>query len=110
MNYEELSLTGFINEMKEVSSGPHSRKFCFVIGAGASRTSGIKTGQQLVDIWDKEILQRNPEEYKKWKNSLEITEENKYSFYNNYYEERFKRNPSDGGSATLNWTENLVSC
>ena len=53
MNYEELYLTGFIHEMADVSSGPHSRKFCFVLGAGASRTSGIKSGQELVNIWDK---------------------------------------------------------
>lgn len=53
MNYQELSIDGFINEIKDVSSGPHARKFCFVLGAGASRTSGIKSGQELVNIWDK---------------------------------------------------------
>ena len=51
MSYEEITLSGFMKEMKEVSSGPHSRKFCFVLGAGASKESGIKSGQELVDIW-----------------------------------------------------------
>ena len=67
MNYEELYLTGFIHEMADVSSGPHSRKFCFVLGAGASRTSGIKSGQELVNIWDKELKERNLDEYQRWK-------------------------------------------
>ena len=50
MMYEELALKGFVDEMKEVSSGPHPRRFCFILGAGASRASGIKSGQELVRI------------------------------------------------------------
>ena len=78
MSYEELALKGFINEMKEVSTGPHPRKFCFVLGAGASKTSGIKSGQELVNIWENELLERNREIHIKWKKELGITEENKY--------------------------------
>ena len=59
MSYKNLSLKGFINEIKEVSSGPHPRKFCFVLGAGASISSGIKSGQELVTIWDRELQERN---------------------------------------------------
>ena len=65
MSYEELSLKGFINEMKEVSSGPHPRKFCFVLGAGASISSGIKSGQELVKLWDGELLLRNERAHRK---------------------------------------------
>ena len=104
MSYEELSLNGFINEMKQVSSGPHSRKFCFVLGAGASKTSGIKSGQELVNIWDKELLERNKEEHLKWRNKLGITDANKSSFYSQYYERRFRRNPADG----FNYLEKLM--
>ena len=104
MRCEELSLSGFIKEMKDVSSGPHPRKFCFVLGAGASKTSGIKSGQELVNIWDRELLERNQEEYLKWKAELKITEDNKYSFYSQYYEKRFKRQPMDG----YNFLEKLM--
>ena len=45
MSYEELSLSSFIKEIKDVTTGTHPRKFCFVLGAGASKTSGIKSGQ-----------------------------------------------------------------
>ena len=67
MAYEELSLSGFVKEIKETSEGPHPRKFCFVLGAGASKSSGIKSGQELVDIWDKELEERNKESHEKWK-------------------------------------------
>ncbi len=104
MNYEELYLTGFIHEMADVSSGPHSRKFCFVLGAGASRTSGIKSGQELVNIWDKELKERNLDEYQRWKQEFGITDENRYGFYSKYYEKRFAREPSDG----YNYLEKLM--
>ncbi len=57
MSLEKLTQAGLIHEFEDVSEGPHSSKFCFVLGAGASRMSGIKTGQELVDIWEKELLQ-----------------------------------------------------
>ncbi len=94
MSYEELSLKGFINEIKEVSGGPHPRKFCFVLGAGASLSSGIKSGQELVTMWDTELQIRNEKSHIKWKEDLNITEENKYSFYSKFYERRFQRQQS----------------
>lgn len=104
MSYEELTLKGFINEMSEVSSGPHPRKFCFVLGAGASISSGIKSGQELVTIWDRELQERNEEEHIKWKEKLHITDDNKFSFYSKYYERRFRRQPADG----YNYLEKLM--
>ncbi len=91
MNYEEITLSGFVKEMKEVSSGPHPRKFCFVLGAGASKSSGIKSGQDLVNIWEKDLLERNRESHLAWKEQLGINDNNKYEFYSQYYERRFKR-------------------
>lgn len=96
MNSEELSLKSFIEEMKEVTDGFHPRKFCFVLGAGASRSSGIKSGQELVKIWDKELRERNEKEYHKWRKELSITDENMSTFYSQYYEKRFFRCPTDG--------------
>ncbi len=104
MSYEELSLKGFINEMTGVSSGYHPRKFCFVLGAGASISSGIKSGQELVNIWDGELRLRNEKAHIKWKEKLNITKENKYSFYSEFYERRFQRQPMDG----YNFLEKLM--
>lgn len=104
MSLEKLSQDGFIHEVKEVSSGPHSSKFCFVLGAGASKTSGIKTGQELVDRWEKEMLERDAQSYLSWKKKNKISDENKYSFYSQYYEERYKKRPIDG----LNFLEKMM--
>lgn len=96
MPYEMLSLKGFIEEMKEVTDGFHPRKFCFVLGAGASRSSGIKSGQELVRVWDKELRERNERAYHQWRKESDITDENMFSFYSQYYEKRFYRCPTDG--------------
>lgn len=96
MAYEELSLIGFINEFKNASTGPHPRRFCFVLGAGASRTSGIKSGQELVNIWEKELVERNKSEHEQWKNEMQISDKNRAQFYSQYYERRFRRHPEDG--------------
>lgn len=73
-----ISLDSFIEEMKDVSYGPHRRRFCFIIGAGASINSGIKSGQQLVDIWERDLQKRNPKALEAWKSKLGISDENKY--------------------------------
>ena len=104
MGYEFLSFTGFANEMHEVSFGPHPRKFCFVIGAGASKSSGIKTGQELVEIWDKELFLRNSERHQQWKTRMGITDDNKGSFYSQYYSRRFEKAHEDG----YNYMEKLM--
>ena len=104
MSYEKLSLSGFVEEMKMVSTGAHPRKFCFVLGAGASKSSGIKSGQELVDIWDRELLERNREGHLAWKKAQGINEENQYEFYSQYYERRF-RLPGDG----YNYLEKMMA-
>ena len=80
MAYQALSLDGFLEEYRWASTGSHPRKFCFVLGAGASKTSGIKTGEDLVNLWDGELAQRNPEEHARWKRENAITDQNKYAY------------------------------
>ena len=108
MSYEELSINGFIQEIKDVSDGHHPRKFCFVLGAGASISSGIKSGQELVDIWDDKLRIRNKSSYLKWRSEYGITDENKYSFYSQYYEHYYKRYPKDGYNFLEKLMENAI--
>ena len=108
MSYEELSINGFIQEIQDVSDGHHPRKFCFVLGAGASISSGIKSGQELVDIWDDKLRIRNKSSYLKWRSEYGITDENKYSFYSQYYEHYFKRHPNDGYNFLEKLMENAI--
>ena len=108
MAYRKLSLKGFVQEFKSVSEGPYQRRFCFVLGAGASKTSGIKTGEELVDIWDKELEIRNPEEHETWKKEQGITEKNKYNFYSSYYERRFERDNGKQYRDGYNFLETMM--
>ena len=108
MPYQNLSLDGFVQEFKSVSVGPYPRKFCFVLGAGASKTSGIKTGEELVSIWDKELEVRNSEEHLKWKRDKGITDENKCSFYSAFYERRFERDNGKRYRDGYNFLENIM--
>lgn len=104
MAYEYLSRTGFIQELKDVTNGTHPRRFCFILGAGASRSSGIKSGQELVKIWDRDLRERNEEEYNRWRKELNISDVNMSNFYSHYYEKRFSRSPTDG----LNYIERIM--
>jgi Flp pilus assembly protein TadD len=96
MGYEKLSLVGMRDEIAEASKGTYARKFCFFLGAGASKRSEIKTGQELVQIWDKKLEVRNKEEHQKWKAKLGVTDENKDQFYSQFYERMYHRCPRDG--------------
>ncbi len=96
MGYEKLSLVGMRDEIADASKGSYPRKFCFFLGAGASKRSEIKTGQELVQIWDKKLEVRNKEEHQKWKAEWGITEENKAQFYSQFYERMYHRCPRDG--------------
>ena len=104
MSFERISQKGFIDEFTQVTKGAHPSKFCFVLGAGASKSSGIKTGQELVDFWEGELIERNYQDYMNWKDELNITEENKYSFYSQYYKKRYQKRPIDG----LNFLEKMM--
>ncbi len=104
MSYEKISLKSFVSEVKRASQGKQHRRFCFVLGAGASKESGIKSGEELVDIWDREIQERNADTYATWQTEKGITQANMHSFYSEYYEERFRRHPKDG----VNFLEHLM--
>lgn len=90
------SLDSFIDELKNVTYGTYPRKFCFFLGAGASTTSGIPSGQDLVRQWDGYMKKDNPNGHLRWRAELGITDENMVSFYSDYYDRRFRDFPTDG--------------
>lgn len=108
MAYQIMTLKGFINEVRMVSQGPHPRKFCFVLGAGASKTSGIKTGEELVEIWERELAERNSRDHEEWKNQLGITEKNRGNFYSDYYQRRFPRDNGGRYRDGYNYLEQMM--
>ena len=95
-NYEVIKIGALVTDIKDAKASDSDEGFCFVIGAGASVPSGIPSGKQLVDRWEKEIAERfGDSELERWKAEKGITEENKYSYYSDYYEKRYKQ-PREG--------------
>ncbi len=48
-----LSLNLFLNTMKE--SCKNGKRYCFILGAGASKSSGIPTGEEMAKQWYEEL-------------------------------------------------------
>lgn len=84
-----IPMTELIKDFREMPGESHAQRFCFVLGAGASISSGIKSGQQLVAIWEEYLKSRYGEAHEAWKQKHNITPENRASFYSKYYERRF---------------------
>ncbi|KJZ41722.1 SIR2 family protein [Pseudomonas fluorescens] len=51
----QWTLDGVLDEMKRIHSTMKDRQFAFILGAGASFTSGIPTGQHLAERWLKDL-------------------------------------------------------
>lgn len=96
MAYQVVSMNGLVQDIQDASDGTIQQRFCFILGAGASRESNIPTGQQLVDQWERELTDRNGEAHAAWKESLGIQDDNRYQFYSEYYARRYERNPRAG--------------
>lgn len=66
-----LSLNVFLNALEE--GYRNERRYCFILGAGASKTSGIPTGEELARQWYGDILERySREEIKALKKRLGV--------------------------------------
>ena len=87
-----------LGEMEPGLAEDTGKRFCFVLGAGASIESGIPSGQHLVDQWDTYIRRRDSEqEYAAWKESMGIrSKQDQYAHYSDYYQKRFEEEPEEG--------------
>ena len=73
------------------------KRFCFILGAGASKQSGIPTGSELVQRWMKEMQERLDQiEINEWIKKENIDPENPARDYPKIYAKRFCRDPRDG--------------
>ncbi len=102
---QEWTLDGFVRHFEFVHYKMPDHKFVWVLGAGASFSSGIPLGSELVDEWLEEIYQRDPAEDKpdleKWATAerLEIEGfkyEDRHSVYTEIYQRRFREYPDEG--------------
>ena len=49
----EISPKAFIHMFGEALK--YNRRFCFILGSGASREGGIPTGVEMANIWAEEL-------------------------------------------------------
>lgn len=92
----------FTQIVKGIHNKSGSRKFCFIIGAGASISSGIPTGADLAHRWYDELKEMMSEsDFNSWKIKMGIKEDDFGSYYGVIYNQRFK-NDHESGYEDLN--------
>lgn len=95
-----------VRMLKDASRGSKGKgsgemKFCFLIGAGASISSGIPSGAKLAWDWLQQIKEDcDGEDFEDWKIEIEMPdqhiEERVGEFYPQIYEKRFGHAPETG--------------
>ena len=92
-----ISTQEFKDTLSDIHKNTENRKFCFVIGAGASFKSGIPTGGELADRWFKEIKKRLPgNDFEKWFNDSKINTDDLAASYGDIYRKRFEIDKTSG--------------
>ena len=91
---KEITLKRFIAHFGE--NLRKEKRFCFILGAGASKTSGIPTGGELVQQWIKELKESDEEDLRKWLKEKAINEDDLASHYSDIFDKRFEFSKKDG--------------
>ena len=92
-----ITTHSFKNTLKDIHKNTENRRFCFVIGAGASRKSGILTGGELASKWFTEIKERlEDNELTDWIKEKRIDEKDLAASYGSIYRKRFENDKTSG--------------
>ena len=94
-------LVRMLKDASRGSKGSGEMKFCFLIGAGASISSGIPSGAKLAWNWLQQIKEDcGGEDFEDWKIEIKMPdqhiEERVGEFYPEIYEKRFGHAPETG--------------
>ncbi len=95
---EKMTSNEFVHTFLDIWNSS-DRRICFVLGAGASKSSGIRTGGELAKQWLDEIEARTkdiPEIFEKFKVGNNIDANYPGSGYPEIYKERFKFDNDSG--------------
>jgi len=94
---KKISLHNFKHTLRDIHTNTENRRFCFIIGAGASYKSGIPTGGQLAEKWFKEINDRfSTDEIKSWVQEVKLNENDISAHYGSIYRKRFESDKTSG--------------
>lgn len=94
---KKITLHTFKYTLRDIHTNTENRKFCFIIGAGASYKSGIPTGGQLAKKWFSEIKERySAVEIEKWIKEVKIDVNDLATHYGSIYRKRFESDKTSG--------------
>ncbi|MHC4697629.1 MAG: SIR2 family protein, partial [Planctomycetota bacterium] len=102
---EEWTTKAFLHHFRKIDGQMKGRKFAFVLGAGASVTSGVPSGAALVDRWLGELYSRDTVVKKppidEWATAdkLDIEDfeyDRRAEFYPQIYDRRFQDDRKEG--------------
>ena len=93
-NVKELPLSRLIKSVKACVDG--RQKYCFILGAGASVSSGIKSGVAMATEWMADLKADDLKRTTEWMERENINEDDIGSHYSAIYEERFSVSKHEG--------------
>jgi len=91
---KEISLNQFIAHFAD--DVREEKRFCFILGAGASKSSGIPMGSELVHEWVEHMKEIDIDDFNKWVSENNIDESDYPSYYSKIFDQRFKLSKKDG--------------
>jgi protein O-mannosyl-transferase len=95
----------FIHTISDIHKNDDHRKFCFVLGAGASYTSGIKTGNHMASDWYNEIekvYKKKQSVFDDWIKEQKIDINKLGVSYGSIYRKRFENDKHSGYDSLAN--------
>lgn len=91
----QKQLVKIFKDIKRLNS--EEIRFCFLLGAGASQSSGIPTGWELSKRWYENLKEDlNNEELSNWENNIQFDEKNIGEFYPHLFKKRYESSPKIG--------------
>lgn len=73
------------------------KKYCFILGAGASKQSGIPTGAELVQKWMAELNEMYESDiFESWKKTEDISMKDLAKDYSKIFDKRFELDEKEG--------------
>lgn len=93
-NMKRITLSKFISHFGE--NLRNEKRFCFILGAGASITSGIPTGDKLVNQWIDELKTSDEQDLNQWLKDKTIAESDYPSHYSDIFDKRFELSKKNG--------------
>lgn len=111
---QEWTLDGALEEIAKIHDTMQNRSLAFILGAGASATSGIPTGAELAEKWLQETHQReclDGSTFEDWVDSgapeiNDLTPDNAAQFYPQIFGRRFRGDHESGYAELENVMEN----